>query len=186
MKKITYIVPFVILLSIALIISACKSKEEQEEFALSMEYVEGNFMITEATFLEPVDLDGDGALLPTTDARQCLYDIFDIYINCPTEDTSIFVFDSPNFYHLCGLTQESRELGSYTYENTYQILLLYLNYWNNPGGYFVEQQAIHFDIEEDNRVDGVWILQGRGEFILTVNPGEVTPFSFVLKELILD
>lgn len=189
MKKYNiYPVLFALILISGLISSGCRNKEDDEEFRSFPESMEGAYIFTQAQFPEPVDLDGDGSGLPTSDALQCLYDMIDIYADCPSEEEVVFEFqygvDSHYFRHYCGFTGQSRNLGSFIYTpgKKMQILLFEIN---DPGDLYRSNYII-LDYDQCDRVDEYWIIKGEGWLDVAAYPERLTSFSYELKEVVLE
>ena len=97
-----------IFLMILLVIVLCDcSSDDEDTWSIIDDGVVSSWILKSAVFRSPVDLDGPGVMLPTTDAKSLIYDIFDVYANCGTIDDIPFQFTNdppldPNLNFLFG------------------------------------------------------------------------------------
>lgn len=82
-----------IVLMILLVVILCDcSSDDEDTWQIIDDGIVSSWILKSAVFRSPVDLDGPGNILPTTDAKEVIYGIFDVYVNCGSIDDIPFQF----------------------------------------------------------------------------------------------
>jgi hypothetical protein len=94
-KKLINATLFFIAILVITLISACPPDDE-DTWRVEQDGILSSWILKSAEFREMVDLDGPGNMLPTTDAKSVLFDIFNVYGNCSSIEEIAFRFtDEP-------------------------------------------------------------------------------------------
>lgn len=80
---------------LVLMTTSCKKKNEVT-WRILEDGITGTWILKDAVFRNPIDLDGPGLMQPTRDAKTLLYDLLDVYKNCSSVNEISFRFtDEP-------------------------------------------------------------------------------------------
>ena len=175
------------LLVMAILLSGCKKKDEEDPLtANDLDWIEGTFIFKNATFVEMVDMDDDGPMQPTDNALYCLYDIFNMYLECPSINPTFEFTKMGDFNQFCIETGQSRYIGSFTFNDVEQWVSIFVGDWNNPGDLYHIFQPFRLFIQQANKIDGLWNFQGDSFIKFSAYGPEEFWFNFELQEIIIE
>lgn len=80
-----------LLILLAVVLCECSSDDE-DTWQIIDDGMVSSWVLKSAVFRSPVDLDGPGVMMPTTDAKAVIYDLYDMYANCGSIDDIPFQF----------------------------------------------------------------------------------------------
>jgi len=94
-KRILSLAFLLLTILVLMLISGCPPDDE-DTWRITEDGIISTWILKSAEFREPVDLDGPGNIMPTTDAKTVLFDLFNVYVNCSSIEEIAFEFtDEP-------------------------------------------------------------------------------------------
>jgi len=163
---------------------------EEDDPLLDVYDMSGRYEMMYANFLVPVDLDGDGPLTNTTDAKSLLYDLLDVQSECDSDVEVIFTFadtiflgDEPALLVTCTDNQASKTIASYVPNANATLFHLYKPALNDPIHLINWQGSMLFLIAHKQEVNGRTKLSGYTGLISNYNMDKSMEIEFAFKEV---
>jgi hypothetical protein len=178
-KKLRNTALFFLTILVITLISGCPPDDE-DTWRIDQDGIISTWILKSAVFREEVDLDGPGNLLPITDAKSVLYDIFNVYANCSSIEEIAFEFtDEPEFqdlqyfsgigYSAKIVCPEGQGISSWVFDYSfYEVsgsnsrfsLWLFKYNINDPLKLFEWKDAILLSITHSEVIDGKYFFYG--------------------------
>ncbi|HBH22864.1 MAG TPA: hypothetical protein DDY13_05515 [Cytophagales bacterium] len=193
-----------------ILFSGCPPADEEDTWRIEQDGILSSWILESAEFREMVDLDGPGNMLPTTDAKSVLFDIFNVYGNCSSIEEIAFRFtDDPPFQEDIGIIYgdvvfyaevecpEGMGISSWVFDYSFNDrfnddnesdLLIIKKAINDPLGLFDWDGVISLLISHSEIINGKYTISGHSKpgYNLTSSLPEPKPdltFDFVFERV---